>query len=69
MKKPVRKKYPKKPKLPKGGIKTENQLDAYDKRVSEYNKKVAAIDKEYATKLKAYEAFRKKVDRTKAKLK
>ncbi len=68
MKKPSKKKYPKRPSLPKGGIKTEAQLKAYETKVNVYNKKVSEIDKDYKEKMKKWEAFNRKVDQAKNKL-
>ena len=44
-KKPTYKKHPAKPKKPKGGIKTEAQLKAWEQKTDVYSKKCAEIDK------------------------
>ena len=69
MQKPKKSKFPKKPTLPKGGIKTDNQLKSYESRVADYNKKVADIEKKYSNEMTKYNAFKRRVEKAKNKLK
>lgn len=60
--KPSFKKHPSKPKLPKGGIKTEAQLNSYRAKKDEWKKKCKAVDSENNEKLKKYNAVLKKIE-------
>jgi len=61
-KKPILKKYSKGPKAPKGGIKTEAQLKAYEAKKAEWNKAKKAVDAENSKKLNVWKAAVKKVE-------
>lgn len=69
MKAPKKGRYPRKPKLPKGGIKSDKQLKSYEDSVKRYNDKVTKIESKYAKDLKAYNDFQKRVIKVKNSLK
>jgi hypothetical protein len=61
-KKPSLKKYTKGPKLPKGGIKTEAQLKAFEAKKNTWNKIKREIDGENHKRLTVWNSVCKKIE-------
>lgn len=68
-KKPTLKKYPAKPKRPKGGIKTAKQLESWENRVKVYSEKCKEIDKENGKKMSEYNKKVSDIERIKSSVK
>lgn len=66
--KPIRKKYPRKPKPPRGGFKTMDQVKVYNQKADEWEKKCRQIDADYKKASADYQKFIKASETTKKRL-
>jgi DNA repair exonuclease SbcCD ATPase subunit len=64
-KRPKLKKYPARPKKPKGGVKTDNQLKAWEEKVKTYTVKCNQIKRENDKKLSDWNKAKAAIEKRK----